>query len=81
MTHLGIKNTSYDQKKGRESNWQFDSRPLKVKNRPDLLACRWRATHNWKAIDKGYNFASNLISSRGLHEKLWAPKVARVRKL
>jgi hypothetical protein len=30
-------NTSYDQKKGRESNWQFDSREVKVKNRPDLV--------------------------------------------
>jgi hypothetical protein len=25
MTHLGTWNTSYGQKKGRESNWQFDS--------------------------------------------------------
>jgi hypothetical protein len=25
---------SYGKKKGRESNWQFDSRPLKVGNRP-----------------------------------------------
>jgi hypothetical protein len=32
MTHLDILNTSYGQKKGRESNWQFDSRPLKVWN-------------------------------------------------
>jgi hypothetical protein len=37
MTHLDISNTSYGQKKGRESNWQFDSRPLKVKNRPEFL--------------------------------------------
>jgi hypothetical protein len=29
-----ICNPSYGQKKGRESNWQFDSRPLKVRNRP-----------------------------------------------
>jgi hypothetical protein len=28
-------------RKGRESNWQFDSRPLKVGNRPDFLACKW----------------------------------------
>jgi hypothetical protein len=28
ITHLDIWNTSYDQKKGRESNWQFDSRPI-----------------------------------------------------
>ncbi len=32
--HLDIYSPSYGQKKGRESNWQFDSRPLKVENRP-----------------------------------------------
>jgi hypothetical protein len=40
MTHLDTQNTSYGQKKGWESNWQFNSQPLKVKNRLDLLACR-----------------------------------------
>ncbi len=30
MSHLDICNTSYGRKKGRESNWQFDSRPLKI---------------------------------------------------
>jgi len=44
MTHLDICNTSYGQKKGQESNGQFDSRPLKVGNRPDFLECKWRAT-------------------------------------
>ncbi len=44
MTHLDTSNTSYGQKKGWESNWQFDSRPLKVRNRPDFLAFRWHAT-------------------------------------
>jgi hypothetical protein len=78
MTHLDIWNTSYGQKKGWESNWQFDSRPLKIGNRPDFLACRWRATYHWKAINKGYNFAIDLISIRGLHAKLRASKVARV---
>jgi hypothetical protein len=78
MTHLDIWNTSYGQKKGRESNWQFDSRPLKVRNWPDLCACRRLVTHSCKAIDEGYNFTSNLISIRGLHAKLWAPKVAGV---
>jgi hypothetical protein len=81
MTHLDIWNTSYGQKKSRESNWQFDSRPLKVKNRPNFLACKWCATNLWKALDKGYNFASNFISIRGLKRKLWAPKVVRVRSL
>jgi len=32
--HLDICSPSYGQKKGRESNLQFDSRPLKVGNRP-----------------------------------------------
>jgi hypothetical protein len=34
MNHLDICNPSYGQKKGRESNWQFDSRPLKDGTRP-----------------------------------------------
>jgi hypothetical protein len=34
--------------------------------------------YHWKALDEGYNFALNLISLKGFHAKLWAPKVARV---
>jgi hypothetical protein len=76
ITHLDIWNTSYGQKKGRESNCPFDSQPLKVGNRPDLFAFTWCATYHWKSLNEGYNFASNLILIRGLHAKLWAPKVA-----
>jgi hypothetical protein len=50
MSHLDICSTSYGRKKGRKSNWQFDSRALKVGNRPDSGACRWSATHCWKAL-------------------------------
>jgi hypothetical protein len=32
-----------------------------------------------KALDDGYNFASDLISIRGLHAKLWAFKVVGIR--
>jgi hypothetical protein len=32
-------------KESRESNWQFDSWPLKVGNRPDPSVCRWSARH------------------------------------
>jgi hypothetical protein len=39
MNHLDICSTSYGWKEGRESNWQFDFRPLKVGN-PDSDACR-----------------------------------------
>jgi hypothetical protein len=52
-------------------------KPLKVKNRPNLFTCRWRATYCWKALDEGYNFTLNLILIRGLHTKLWVSKVAR----
>jgi hypothetical protein len=76
--HLNIWNTSYGKKKGQESNWMFDSRPLKVTNRPDSLTCRWRVTYCWKVLDKGYNFASNCIAIGGLHKKLCAFKVAGV---
>jgi hypothetical protein len=78
MTHLDIWNTSYGQKKGQESNCQFDSRSLKVGNWLNFLVFRWRATYYWKALNKGYNFSSDLISIRGLHTKLWGPKVVGV---
>jgi hypothetical protein len=71
MTHLDTSNTSYGQKKGWESNWQFDSRPLKVENSPDFLLCKCNSTYHWKALDKGYNFALDLISIEGLHTKSW----------
>ncbi len=81
MTHLDIWNTIYDQKKGRESNLQFDSRPLKVGNQPDFLVCRCHATYRWKALDESYNFSLDLILIRGLQRKLWAFKVAGVPSL
>jgi len=60
MSHLDICSISYGQK-GRESNWQFDSRPQKVGNRPDPGVCRWSATHRWKALKESYKFALDLI--------------------
>ncbi len=69
---------SYGQKKGQESNWQFDSQPLKVKNRLDFFACRWRATYLWKDLDEGYNFALELTSIGGLKTQLWGPKIVEV---
>jgi len=70
MSHLDIYSTSYGKKKGRESNWQFDSQPLKVGNRPDLGVCRWSTTHCWKALKESYKFALNLIPIRGLSKEL-----------
>ncbi len=73
--HLNIYSPSYGQKKGRESNWQFDSWPLKVGNRP-LPDIRFKnATRLWKDLDKGYKFGSDLVAIRLCSRELWAPKV------
>jgi hypothetical protein len=78
MGHSDICNTSYVRKKGREWNWQFDSRPLTVGNRPDPGVCRQSATHRWKALKESYKFASNLILIGGLSKEVWAAKVPGV---
>ncbi len=44
IAHLDICSPSYGQKKGRESNWQFDSWPLKVRIRPLLDVALRNAT-------------------------------------
>jgi hypothetical protein len=66
---------SYGQKKGRESNWQFDSRPLKVENRPVPDVRSGSATWRWKALFEGYNFGLDLVPIWGWGEELWSPKV------
>jgi len=40
------------------------------------MACN--ATYCWKALDEGYNFASDRISIRGMLVKLWGSKVVGV---
>ncbi len=54
---------------------------MKVRNQPNFRVCRWLATYRGKALNKGYNFALEFISIKGLQKKLWAPKVARVPSL
>jgi hypothetical protein len=61
ISHLDICSPSYGQKKGRESNWQFDSRSLKVGNQPLLDVSSRSATWSWKALDESYNIGSNLV--------------------
>jgi hypothetical protein len=73
--HLDICSPSYGQKKGRESNWQFDSRPLKVGNRPLLDLRIESATWRWKDLDEGYNFGLDLVAIRLCSWELWALKV------
>jgi hypothetical protein len=76
--HSDICSPSYGQKKGRESNWQFDSRPLKVENRPFLDVRIESVTRRWKALDESYNFDSRLVPIRVWGEELWLFKVPGV---
>jgi len=69
---------SYGQKKGRESNCQFDSRPLKVGNRPPPNVRFECATWRWKDLDKGYNFGLDLIAIQICNRELWRFKVLGV---
>jgi hypothetical protein len=73
--HLDIWSPSYGQKKGRESNWQFDSRPLKVGNRPLPDLRIESAIRRWKDLDEGYKFGLDLVAIRLCSRELWAPKV------
>jgi hypothetical protein len=54
----------------RKARSQIDSWPLKVENRPNPDACRWSATHSWKALNKSYKFASDLTPIGGLNKEL-----------
>jgi hypothetical protein len=78
MNHLNICSTSYVQKKGRESNWQFDSRPLKVGNQPDPGVCGGIATHHRKNLLESYKFASDLVPIGGLSKKLRPREISGV---
>jgi hypothetical protein len=78
MSHLDIYNTSYGKKKGWGSIWQFDSQPLKVRNRLDPGVQRWIATHYWKAFKESYKFFLDLIPIKGWSKELWTRKVPGV---
>jgi len=74
VTHLDIWNTSYDQKKGQESNCQFDSWPQKVGNRLNLLGCRGRATYRWKAFMRATTFLQTASRFEVCSQSYGAPK-------
>ncbi len=70
MGQSDISNPSYGQKKGQESNCQFDSRPLKVGNRPLPDVASRSATRRWKAVNKSYNVGSDFVLIRVQGEEL-----------
>jgi hypothetical protein len=72
--HLDICSPNYGQKKGRESNWQFDSRPLKVGNQPLPDLRIESAIRRWKDLDEGYKFGLDFVAIRLCSQELWAPE-------
>ncbi len=76
--HSDICSPSYGQKKGQESNWQFDSRPLNVGNRPLPDVRIESATWRWKDLDEGYNFGLDLVAIRLHSRELWPFKVSGI---
>ncbi len=76
--HSDIWSPSYGQKKGWESNWQFDFRPLKVGNRPLRDVWIESATRRWKDLNEVYNFGSDLVAIRLHNRELWPLKVPGV---
>jgi len=75
MGRLDICSPSYGQKKGRELNCQFDSRPLKVGNQSLPNVASKSATQRWKALNESYNFGLDLVPIRVRGEELWTSKV------
>jgi hypothetical protein len=73
MTHLDIRNTSYGQKKGQESNWQFDSRPLKVGIRPISL-CLGDVQHIVESSQRGLQLFFKPHFNRRSIEKVMGPQ-------
>jgi len=76
ITHLDIWNTSYGQKKGiKLVVWLPTTKTPESTWFPYVQVVCNISLENFK---EGYNFVTYLISIRGLHTKLWGPKVARV---
>jgi hypothetical protein len=68
---------SYNQKKGQESNWEFDYRPqISLKKGLNLLWLE-RAIHYWKDLFKGYKIVPFHAQKKLDLKKIWASKVSK----
>ncbi len=80
IVHLDLIWMSYDKKKGRKSNYKFDSRPPILWKQGSNEVWLERAIHHWKDILKGYNILSsyfqkkNFIWERYERPKFWDNK-------
>jgi hypothetical protein len=74
MTHLDTSNASYGQKKGWESNWQFDSWPVKIGSRPNFLMYRWLCDISLKIFWQGLQVCFKLHLNRRFAHKVMGPQ-------
>jgi len=79
IVHLYLICMSYDQKKGHESNWEFDSRSQILRNKGSNEVRLGRVIHHWKNIFEGYKILplyskKNLIWKRYERPKFWDNK-------
>jgi len=69
MTHLGLE-TKVMAKRRAMSQIGSLTPTIKSQKSPLFLRCKWHDTYHSKALNKDYNFASDLTSIEGLHTKL-----------
>jgi hypothetical protein len=68
IVHLDIWNTSYGPKKGRESNWQFDSQPEKSQESTQFtclkMACNIPLESSWRGLQRCFTLHLDPRSAR-----------------
>ncbi len=75
VVHLDLICMSYNQKKGWESNWEFDSQPQilgKQGSNEVQLGC---AIHCWKEIFESYKMLPSHFQKKLDFKKIWVAKV------
>jgi len=75
IVHLDLICMSYDQKKGWESNWKFDSWPQIPWKQGSNEVLLKHVIHFWKDIYKGYKILSSYFQNRFDLIKIWTSKV------
>jgi len=80
IVHLNLIFMNYDQKKKRESNWKFDSRPqIPWKKRSNEVRLGQTIQH-WKDIFKGYTISPSNFQNKFDLKNIWTSKILGQRK-
>jgi hypothetical protein len=74
IVHLNLICTSYDQKKGRKSTWEFDSRPQIPWKKASNEVQSGRVIHLWKDIFERYKILPSHFQNIFDLRKIWMSK-------